>query len=380
MAALGGYEGEAKRRNAQKIMDASWMRDPATKPVHVKWVDSGLPVIDDDDVPVYAKYNVKSYHNITGDSIAYLLEFRLEDMKENPNIRVGSYVQIMNEMDEPEWWLIVHYDDRTQFRQFSILKCTWIYKWVSKVNGKRIVYNCLGAPRKQNSYNSGVWLDYTTQTVENQEVMWLPTNDDTKTIQYDTKFLKSSHGRYPALKWTITKIEDSAIDGISQFTMAQTQFDPAKDNVDLMIADYWESAVTPELSELEENPIIPELEIAYSGKPTVRAGGSYKKLSLQTRVDGKLFDLDDDEINKVKWQIKWNIDPDENVDLEDIIDKLEYMNSDGKSIKINEYPCTIDIYPLKVKCNDYYLIGKTFTVTATSGNSSASIIMEVTSL
>lgn len=160
MNANGSYEGEAKRRNAQNIMDASWMRDPATKPVYVKWVDSGLPVIDDDDYPVYAKFNVKSYHNITGDEIAYLLQFRNEDMRANSNIRVGSYVQIMNEMDEPEWWLIAHFDDRTQFRQFSILKCTWTYKWVSRVNGKRVIYNCLGAPRKQNSYNSGVWLDY----------------------------------------------------------------------------------------------------------------------------------------------------------------------------------------------------------------------------
>ena len=77
MAALGSYEGEARRRNAQNMMDASWMRDPATKLVYVKWVDSGLPLIDDDDIPVYAKYNVKSYHNITGDEIAYLLQFRL---------------------------------------------------------------------------------------------------------------------------------------------------------------------------------------------------------------------------------------------------------------------------------------------------------------
>ena len=156
MNSLGSYEGEAKRRNSQQIMDASWMRDPATKPVFVKWVDHGLPVVDDDDIPVYAKFNVKSYHNITGDEVAYLLQFRLEDIKNNPDIKVGSYVQIRNEMDEPEWWLIVHFDDRTQFRQFSILKCTWTYKWVSRISGKRKIYECLGAPRKQNSYNSGV--------------------------------------------------------------------------------------------------------------------------------------------------------------------------------------------------------------------------------
>ena len=352
MAALGGYEGEAKRRNAQKIMDASWTRDPATKRVYVKWVDSGLPLIDDDDVPVYAKYNVKSYHNITGDSIAYLLQFRLEDMKDNPNIRVGAYVQIMNEMDEPEWWLIVHFDDRTQFRQFSILKCTWTYKWVSRVSGKRVVHQCLGAPRKQNSYNSGVWLDYYTQTVENQEVFWLPTNDDARTIVYDTKFLKSAPGRYPALKWTITKIEDSATDGISRFTMAQTQFDPAKDNCDLMIADYWESAVEPELPELEETPIVSNLEIVYSGSPAVRAGGGYKKFRLQSRVDGNLVDTTDDT--------KWTVDFGGNED------SLE---------------CDPQGNVFKVKCkNDYSLIGSTFTITATTEYASESLIVEVASL
>jgi hypothetical protein len=352
MAALGGYEGEAKRRNAQKITDASWMRDPATKPVYVKWVDSGLPVIDDDDVPVYAKYNVKSYHNITGDSIAYLLQFRLEDMRDHPNIKVGSYVSIPNEMDDPEWWLIVHFDDRPQFRQFSILKCTWTYKWVSRVSGKRVIYQCLGAPRKQNSYNSGVWLDYTTQTVENQEVLWLPTNDDTKTILYDTKFLKSSPGRYPPLRWTITKIEDTATEGISKFTLAQDQFDSSKDNVELMIANYYDSYVEPEVPEVEEVPTISDLEIIYSGSPAVRAGGGYKKFTLKKIVNGELIDTADD--------IVWSVVFDGHED------KIEYI------VKDNIF---------KVKCLPFYdLVGQTFTITAESKYGSKSLVVEVVSL
>lgn len=352
MAALGSYEGEAMRRNAQNIMDASWTRDPATKPVYVKWVDSGLPLIDDDDIPVYAKYNVKSYHNITGDEISYLLQFRLDDMRNNQNIKVGAYVQILNEMDEPEWWLIVHQDDRTQFRQFSILKCTWTYKWVSRIGGKRRVYECLGAPRKQNSYNSGVWLDYVSQTVENQEVMWLPTNNDTRTILYDTKFLKSSPGRYPALKWTVTKIEDSAVDGISRFTMAQTQFDPAKDNCELMVADYWESAVEPEILELEEVPTPSSLQITYSGKPAVRAGGGYKKFRLKTNVNGELVDASED--------VEWSID------------------FGGKEDKLE---CSVVDNVFRVKCvNDYSLIGQTFTITAENNRSTESIVVEVIGL
>ena len=154
MAAIGGYEGETRRRNSQKIMDASWMRDPATKPVYVKWCDTGTPIVDDDDEVLYAKYNIKSYYSVQGDNVEYLLQFRLDDIKDRLDIKVGSYVKIPDEMDNWNWWLIVAKDDRTQFAQYYILKCTWTYRWVAKVDGKRRVYECLGCGRKQNSYNS----------------------------------------------------------------------------------------------------------------------------------------------------------------------------------------------------------------------------------
>ena len=352
MAALGSYEGESRRRNSQKIMDASWMRDAATKPVYVKWVNSGLPVIDDDDIPVYAKYNVKSYHNITGDEIAYLLQFRLEDVKERPDIKVGSYVQIRNELDEPEWWIIAHLDDRTQFRQFSILKCLHVYRWVSRVDGKRRIYECLGAPRNQSSYNSGVWLDYTFQVPENQHIAMLPTNDDTRTIGYDCRFLLSDPKRKPALAWQVSKIMSSLNGDITRFTMTQEQFNPSTDNIDLMIADYWESAIKPELPEIEEIPTVSNMEIVYSGKPAVRAGGGYKKFTLKERVDDQLIDVSDD--------IEWSV------------------NFDGDEDKLI---CSVQDNIFKVKCtNDYSLIGRTFTITAESEYSSKSMIVEVTSL
>ena len=352
MATLGSYEGEARRRNAQKIMDASWMRDAATKPVYVKWVDSGLPVVDDDDIPVYAKYNVKSYYSVQGDSVEYLLQFRLEDLKDRPDIKVGAYIQMCNELEIPEWWLIVAFDDRPQFRQFYILKCTWTFKWVSNVTGKRVVYQCLGCARKQNSYNSGVWLDYVGSTVENQELFWVPTNSDTKTILYDTKFLKSAEGRYPPLAWKISKVEDTAIDGITRFTMTQEMFDPNRDNVELGIANYWEHAVEPEVPELEEIQTVSDIEITYSNSPTVKAGGGYKKFSLKERVDNKLVDTVD--------TVEWNVDFDGNED------KLE---------------CVVKDNTIKVKCKpDYSLIGKTFVLTAHIKHSSKSMICEVTSL
>ena len=183
--------------------------------------------------------------------------------------------------------------------------------------------------------------------------MWLPTNDDTKTILYDTKFLKSSPGRYPPLVWKVSKIEDTATEGISKFTMTQEQFNPTTDNFELLIADYWSQAVEPEIIETEEPPTVSDLEITYSGSPAVRAGGGFKKFALKSRIDGKLVDCTE--------EVSWSIDfPDG--DLE----QLETSKSENI---------------IRIKCKpDYLLIGKTFTITATTKCGSKSLIVEVTSL
>ena len=183
--------------------------------------------------------------------------------------------------------------------------------------------------------------------------MWLPTNDDTKTILYDTKFLKSSPGRYPPLAWKVSKIEDTATEGISKITMTQEQFNSATDNAELMIGNYYESYVEPEILETEEIPTVSDLEITYSGKPAVRAGGGYKKFMLKSRIDGKLVDCTEN--------VEWSVDfPDG--------DLLQLETSEADNI-------------IKVKCKpDYSLIGKTFIITAKTKYSSKSIIVEVTSL
>ena len=195
--------------------------------------------------------------------------------------------------------------------------------------------------------------------------MWLPTNDDTKTIQYDTKFLKSAPGRYPALKWTITKIEDTATEGISKFTVAQTQFDPIKDNVDLMIADYWESSVEP-VDVVEEIESVTNLEITYAGSPSVKAGGGYKKFTLKQDVEGQMEDVSD----KIKWSIN---------------DKDINASNDGEfKIKFGDKDNALSIIMstniFKIKCNDYSLIKEVFTLKATTDSGSASVVVEVTSL
>lgn len=353
MAAMGGYEGEARRRNAQKIMDASWMRDPATKPVYVKWCDAGTPVVDDDDEVLYAKYNIKQYYSVQGDEIPYLLEFRLEDMKNRPDIKVGSYVYIPDETGTYAWWLLVHHDDRPQFAQWSILKCLHTYRWCTFKDGRRIIHECLGAPRLQSSYNSGVWLDYTLQVVEQQHVMIIPNNDDSRTIMYDQRFLLGDGKRYPPLAYRVSKVSPSMNGDIVTYTMTQEQYSASLDNFDEMIGGYYASTITPEVPETEEVPTVSDLEITYSGSPAVKAGGGFKKFALKSRVDGKLVDYTE--------EVSWSID---------------FPDGD-----LEQLETSVNANIIKVKCKpDYLLIGKIFTITATTKHSSKSLICEVTSL
>ena len=188
---------------------------------------------------------------------------------------------------------------------------------------------------------------------ENQHIAVLPTNDDSRTLMYDTKLLVGDEKRYPPIAMKISKIQSSLNGDVTSFTMTQEQFNPATDNVEKMIADYWESAVEPELPDLEETPTISDLEITYAGKPAVRAGGGYKKFTLKARVDGNLVDTTED--------VEWSVD-----------------FPDGDLTKL-ETSVVDNIF--KVKCKpDYSLIGKTFVVTAESAYSSKSVIVEVIGL
>lgn len=195
-------------------------------------------------------------------------------------------------------------------------------------------------------------VDYTFQVPENQHIAMLPTNDDTRTIGYDCRFLLSDPERRPALAWQVSKIMSSFNGDVTKFTMTQEQFNPDTDNADLMIADYWESAIEPTLQQSEEIQSSSNLEITYSGNPSVRAGGGYKKLTLKSRIGEELVDVTE----TVKWDVNFGGNE----------DKLEILKQDSV---------------LKVKCKpDYSLIGTTFTVTATTEYGSKSLIMEVTSL
>lgn len=196
-------------------------------------------------------------------------------------------------------------------------------------------------------------VDYTFQTPENQQIVFMPTNEDSKCLNYDDKFLISEPGRYPPLAWKVTKVQPSFNGDITRFTLAQEMFDPARDSAELLIANYFDSSVQSEILETEETPTVSDLEITYSGKPAVRAGGGFKKFTLKSRIDGKLVDCTEG--------VSWSID---------------FPDGDSEQLETSQVGNAF-----RIKCKpDYSLIGKTFTITATTKYSSKSLVCEVISL
>lgn len=198
--------------------------------------------------------------------------------------------------------------------------------------------NCKKYGIKSPYDNNNRWYDTYTQTTENQDVAWFPTNSDTVTIMYDTRFLKSDPRRSQPISWSVTKIEDAVPEGLTKITMAQDAYDEAKDNAELMIASYYANATTPVDKAMPKK----EIAIVCRGTRAVSAGGGYKKFTAEVYSDGELIDVAQEGI-EVQWVVSF---------------------PDGNETK---FECKAEGDSLSVKCLPYYaLIGSTFTITASA--------------
>ena len=330
MAHRGRNMSEMLRMQSNMVIEQTWNNDPNARQVYVVKVTCGLPKVTDKHELIDVKFNVHSYQSITSDEVAYMLQFRHGEEKRHPEVAIGSYVYMEDEDGNWKWWLIVHLDERPQFRQYQILETNWTFGWVA--NGR--IYNCLGVQRYQNSYNSGSWDADRTTAVDNITGAWLPANEDTLNIGYNQRFLISDPRRRPPIAWVVSKYEDTTPLGLVKLKFTQETFDPIHDNAELMLANYYDSPIEPLVPD-----VVTELKstatIAYSGtKPTIKVGGSAKIFTPA---------FSDETVVVDKWTVS-----DENGDIADDVENytIEY---DGNKLR------------LKVALN-YGLIGKILIV------------------
>ena len=346
MAHRGKNMSDMLRKQSNMVIEQTWERDPNYRQVYVVKVDSGLPEVTAEHDLIDVKFNIKTYQSITSDEVAYMLQFRHGEEKHHPEIAIGSYVYMEDEDHEWKWWLLVHEDERPMFKQWQCLECNWTLGWV--VNNQ--IYHCLAVQRVQQSYNSGSWDGDRLTFTDNVTALWLPTNDDTLTIGYNQRFIISDPRRRPLLVYSTSKIEDTQPLGLTKLKLTQETFDPAHDNAELMLANFYDSPIEPEVPDIQTE-LRKTATITYNGTtPTIKVGGSWK---IFTPI------FSDETETVAKWTVS-----DENGDI----------SSDTENYTI-EY----DENKLKLKiAQKYELIEKVLIIKVIgTDNSAAEVKMEV---
>lgn len=300
-----------------------------------------------------------------GDIVDYFDDYRSKYGNFHP---VGLYFDIMDEEGKYNKWLCVNTANynQNQFPTYELLRCDYVFQWIH--NGKR--YECPGVLQSQNSYNSGLWLDYKIQSVQDQQKFAVPLNSITETLFYNHRMIIDSCLYNPDSEpraWLISKVHRISPDGIARITLAQDTFDQHRDyierdtdgNVIGMWANYYNSNVEP-------TPVIPSEEEQYtpaitsvitcSGKPQFRIGGSAKTFTV------KYYYSDGDEI------------PDHEVGGWS-------FSIDGETVPNTLFNFTVDNNKIKVKfLGDDSYIGKILTITNTSADVTSSIDIEIIAL
>lgn len=294
--------GQIRKKQSDMIMENTWWEDIQSRVAYIYdyYHDDEPdkneflnPTESETKTPIDIKYIITAYNSMAKDQVDYHMQFRPSqkcplDYYENvfhrkygADFPIGLYVDIEDEAGVYKRWLVVGTANiyNPQFIDWSILPCNHLFQWIYK--GKRC--QVWGVTRSQNSYNSGLWMDYKFEDVQNQSKAMLPMNDITENLYYNQRMILSAPIPEP-ITWRISKVETAAPYGINRITLYQDKFDQFKDYIEYdddgyvigMWADYYEYNVEPKKDE-----DVVETKIVFSGyKPQIKVGGSYKKFSL----------------------------------------------------------------------------------------------------
>lgn len=305
----GAWNGEVRKYEADQITEATWYNDLATRTCYLfDYVHDPQPLQLNDLTPdpsvqikVDVKYLVYSSQTYAKDAITYHIQFKPsqdgndaivpyyeETFKKRYDAAFpcGLYILIPDNHGKYNKWLIVdtaNYND-PQFSTYEVLRCDKVFQWIYQHKK----YQMCGVLRSQNSYNSGIWIKYNIEKVEDQQMFLLPLMRETESLFYNLRMIIDNKVLTEPRAWHITKVNRLDANGITKVTLAQDRFDQHKDYIELddnenvigMWADYFEEGQL-EPTEPEDEPTNLHSEITYSGtKPEIKVNGSHKKFTV----------------------------------------------------------------------------------------------------
>lgn len=336
LSSHGRNLGEIKKKQSDMLMDYTFDRDPTYKEgmlynanlepleiVEFKFQKAQVYTINKDQVEYFVQFKTdyhpeKKYN--TGSKIYRLYD----DNKE----RISFYLDIPDDDGDIYKWLIVGRNNDNAFVRYNVLQCNWTFEWMID----RQYHSCLGVMRSRNNYNSGVWSDGFTTSVENQTQFFVPTNDVTRTIDYDVRFMITDNPIHPKT-YEVSKVEDTFPLGLLKITLVQDHYNAHTDickvltepntPIELldgnmhMICNYYKSSLPP---------ITNEYQVPYVPTSKWYLSDVGEKLYINGTAQ-MIYALNDD--GAIDFDNQWNISLDgEMYKFEDFVGYLELVKDE----------------------------------------------------
>lgn len=311
--------GQIYKEQSDWAMEQTWDNDIQSKICYIydfyhddqPRLAEGMTYENTTKTRIDAKFIVKSYQSMDKDQVEYYIQFKptqkthfsegdelyyfetdYRKKYHNDNF-IGLFIDIPNDENIYEKWMILRTEPANQFPKYLILKCNYELMWIENNGTEKIKRRMWSVLKIQSSYNSGLWTDLRFTSQENQDKVWLPLNPITEKIWYTNELSKNmrvlvSSFTDNAIAWQISKVENAQPLGVQKLTLYQDFFDQHRDyiekdsdgNIIGMWASYFDSEIAPTNPSTPTTPPSSITARISASTSTIKVGGSYKNLMV----------------------------------------------------------------------------------------------------
>lgn len=375
--------GQIYKEESDWAMEQTWDNDIQSKICYIydfyhddqPRLAEGMTYENTTKTCIDAKFIVKSYQSMDKDQVEYYIQFKptqkthfsegdelyyfetdYRKKYHNDNF-IGLFIDIPNDENIYEKWMILRTEPANQFPKYLILKCNYELMWIENNGTEKIKRRMWSVLKMQSSYNSGLWTDLRFTSQENQDKVWLPLNPITEKIWYTNESSKNmrvlvSSFTDNAIAWQISKVENVQPLGVQKLTLYQDFFDQHRDyiekdsdgNIIGMWASYFDSEIAPTDPSIPTTPTSSITARISASTSTIKVGGSYKNLTVN------LFNDSNEDITTeyADATFTWTC----SIDDEDWTDKVTWRAGTEYNQKKVKFPSDTSVIGkiLSVKC------------------------------
>lgn len=380
--------GQIYKEQSDWAMEQTWDNDEQSKLCYIydwKHDDSpnmniGMTYKNTTKTPIDAKILVSKYGSIDKDSPTLQCQFKpsqkeyfteadelfyMEEYRQKYHLNdifVGMYLDVPDKKKVYHRHLICMKDVEQNFQKYFILPCDYFLQWIQTKADKRYKRSMWCVLKSQSSYNSGIWVDNVTASQQNQELLFIPTNEISDTIYYVSEDNNNNQRlivdipNYSIENWTpntwvVSKVERVNVRGRTKLTLYQKPFNSNTDYIEKdengIITGLWANYFDGTAPTDPSTPTTPPSSITArisASTSTIKVGGSYKNLTVN------LFNDSNEDITTeyADATFTWTC----SIDNEDWTDKVTWRAGTEYNQKKVKFPNNTSVIGkiLSVKC------------------------------